>query len=319
MPLNRIIIVGLGVQGAKRCRIAGADVVATIDPINPIADYHNIDQVPVDQYDAALICTPDGAKFELLNKLIDDKKHILVEKPLICNNPDQLSKLSEKAKQSDVVCYTAYNHRFEPHFVKMRDIIQGDALGKIYSIRMFYGNGTAQIVRESQWRDKAAGVLTDLGSHLLDTVRFWLGDDWNDPLDVRGAFSHENKSMDHVIIGANGSTAVQLEMMLLSWRNYFSADVYGANGSAHITSLCKWGPSEFIHRSRVKPSGRPTEESIVLVQDDPTWQHEYDHFINLIANNGQGNLDGDIWLNTTLQSLARSVGVTSIVSNKVND
>ena len=41
---------------------------------------------------------------------------------------------------------------------------------------MFYGNGTARLVRESAWRDAGAGVLPDLGSHLLDTARFWFGD-----------------------------------------------------------------------------------------------------------------------------------------------
>ena len=45
-------------------------------------------------------------------------------------------------------CYTAYNHRFEPHFVRMRDLIASGELGAIYSCRMFYGNGTARLVRE---------------------------------------------------------------------------------------------------------------------------------------------------------------------------
>ena len=35
---------------------------------------------------------------------------------------------------------------------------------------MFYGNGTARLVRDSAWRDQGAGVLPDLGSHLLDTA-----------------------------------------------------------------------------------------------------------------------------------------------------
>ena len=45
-------------------------------------------------------------------------------------------------------------------------------LGGIYRCRMFYGNGTARLVRDSAWRDDGAGVLPDLGSHLLDTARF---------------------------------------------------------------------------------------------------------------------------------------------------
>ena len=74
------------------------------------------------------------------------------------------------------VCYTAYNHRFEPHYVRMRDLVKSGVLGDIYRCRMFYGNGTARLVRDSAWRDRGAGVLPDLGSHLLDTARFWFGD-----------------------------------------------------------------------------------------------------------------------------------------------
>ena len=55
----------------------------------------------------------------------------------------------------------------------MRDLIASGELGKIFRCRMFYGNGTARLVRDSEWRDQGAGV-PDLGSHVLDTARFGL-------------------------------------------------------------------------------------------------------------------------------------------------
>ena len=41
---------------------------------------------------------------------------------------------------------------------------------------MFYGNGTARLVRNSYWRDQGNGVLSDLGSHLVDTSKFFFDD-----------------------------------------------------------------------------------------------------------------------------------------------
>ena len=73
-------------------------------------------------------------------------------------------------------------------------------------------------------------------------------------------------------------------MTLLSWRNHFTCDVLAENGTAHIESLCKWGPTTFTHRTRVLPSGRPPEEATTLVQEDPTWALEYAHFKRLIAD-----------------------------------
>src|SRR3546814_1943140 len=68
---------------------------------------------------------------------------------------------------------------------------------------------------------------------------------------------------------------IEREMTLLMWRNHFTCDILAENGTAHIESLCKWGPSVFTHRTRVLPSGRPPEESVTLIRDDPTWDQEY--------------------------------------------
>ena len=97
-----------------------------------------------------------------------------------------------------------------------------------------------------------------------------------------------------------------MEATLVSWRNHFTADVYGERGSAHISSLCKWGRSVFTRRTRVLPSGRPHEESVALVQADPTWALEYQHFKALCRNGAGGNLANDIVLHPILTSLSRA-------------
>ena len=39
----------------------------------------------------------------------------------------------------------------------------------------FYGNGTAINVKNSTWRDVGQGVISDLGSHLIDLSDFLFG------------------------------------------------------------------------------------------------------------------------------------------------
>jgi scyllo-inositol 2-dehydrogenase (NADP+) len=299
----RVIVVGLGVQGNKRRKFAGADFVATVDPFRPDADYKRVEDVPLADYDAALACIPDGPKVDILRYLLTQGKHVLVEKPLWARGEDELHELQRTARSRGVVCYTAYNHRFEPHFLRMRDLIRSGQLGAIYRCRMFYGNGTARLVRDSQWRDEGAGVLPDLGSHLLDTSRMWFGDGI-EGFDVVSVDCFENRAPDHVVIQARGARPrLELEMTLLSWRNHFTCDVFAEQGSAHIRSLCKWGPSSFTVRTRVLPSGRPPEEVVTLVQDDPTWEIEYAHFKALCEGGMQTDLSNDIWLNKTLREL----------------
>jgi predicted dehydrogenase len=297
----RVAVVGLGVQGAKRTRIAGADVVARVDPARE-ADHAAIEDVPVDSYDAALVCVPDGAKLDILRYLARNGKHALVEKPLVASDEKELVRLEELARERGAFLYTAYNHRFEPHFARMRETIASGRLGAIYLARFFYGNGTARDVRGSPWRDREAGVLPDLGSHLIDTARDWFGVPAQ-PYRVEDAHRFENRAFDYVRFGAPGRPALAMEATLLSWRNHLTIDVFGELGSAHIESLCKWGPTTFRVRTRVLPSGRPPEETETLVQEDPTWQLEWEHFQRQCREGAQTDLSNDVWISGTLGRL----------------
>lgn len=298
----RVVVVGLGVQGRKRLAVAGNEVVAVVDPFKPEANYQRIEDVPLGEFEAALLCIPDEPKIAIISYLLSHKKHLLVEKPLFAADTADLRKLKQLAKTNRTTCYTAYNHRFEPHFVRMKQLIDSGRLGRIYSVRMFYGNGTARLVRDSEWRDQGAGVLPDLGSHLLDTLSYWF-DKTFDGFRIHSANCFENRAGDHIAFGANTDPVIQLEATLLSWRNHFYCDVFAEDGSAHISSLCKWGPSTFTVRDRKLPSGRPDEESVTLIQPDPTWVAEYAHFKTL-CEKGESNVATDIWINDTLSNLA---------------
>ncbi len=301
----RFLTVGYGVQGKKRSAVAGDSCIGIVDPYYEGADYKNIQEVPLESFDAVFVCTPDTEKKEILSYLLENSKHVLVEKPLFLGSTKELLDLKEVAEKNSVACCTAYNHRFEPHFVRMKELIQSGDLGKIYQVRFFYGNGTARLVKNSMWRDKGYGVLPDLGSHLLDTFLFWFGDRNQNFSVIRGA-TFENKAFDFLSFSNDPKKSsdmfVQFDMTLLSWRNHFTAEILAEKGSAHISSLCKWGPSTFTLRKRKLPSGRPTEKSYTLVQPDPTWELEYKAFLDM-CKNGYTNIDHDIWIQEKLKSL----------------
>jgi scyllo-inositol 2-dehydrogenase (NADP+) len=250
---------------------------------------------------------PNEAKIKLLTYCLEQGKHVLVEKPLWAPSEADILNLEALAQRRGVVLYTAYNHRFEPHYVRMRDLIASGELGRIYSCRMFYGNGTARLVRDSAWRDTGDGVLSDLGSHLLDTCRFWFGR-VDDHFEIIFADRFENLAPDHVVIGSDHSSPrIELEMTLLMWRNHFTCDILAENGTAHIESLCKWGPTRFTHRKRVLPSGLPPEVTVTLIEDDPTWGLEYEHFKTLCREERCTDLANDLWLHRVLKRLGSTI------------
>ena len=298
----RIVVVGLGVQGRKRLAIAGRDAVGTVDPVAAGATYRRIEDVPLEDYDAALVCTPDDAKLPLLRHLLGAGKHVLVEKPLLAEADRDLLDLKALALRNHAACYTAYNHRFEPHIVRLSRVLDSGVLGRVYLAKIFYGNGTARDVRNSDWRDKGMGVFPDLGSHLLDWTLFLFGrpaasaEVWRDN-------RFENRASDHFQFGFRGnSPELDFEMTLVSWRNTFRCDIFAELGSAHIDCLCKWGPSTFSLRKRVLPSGRPQEETETLNCPDPTWEAEYRHFLGLCRSPAT-NIDNDVWINGVINAV----------------
>ena len=140
-------------------------------------------------------------------------------------------------------------------------------------------------------------------------MNFWFGD-LADDFRVISASCFENLAADHVVIGSEASNPkIELEMTLVSWRNHFTCDISAESGSAaYIESFaCKWGPSKFTRRTRILPSGRPPEETVTLVQDDPTWALEYAAFKTLVAEGARTDLSKDRWLLRTLGRLSDEV------------
>ena len=295
----RCVVVGMGVQGVKRQRAASPKTCITVDNAGENVDFRDIRKVPLDSFEVAYLCTPDAVKFDTASYLLEHGKHVLVEKPFTLQ-PSQYDDISSLQNSSMSTLYVAYNHRFEPHIAAAKEILDSGELGDPYTVSLSYGNGTAELVRLSEWRDTGMGVIADLGSHLLDIVDFWWGLD-GQHMDFIDARKVENRAFDYAAFRMNGVPNVWGEATLLSWRNDFRCDIQGSEGSLHISGLCKWGPTSLTVRNRIHPSGRPDERTTVLVQPDPTWQAEDNHFMKLISAGELGNL-------STSREIARILG-----------
>ena len=298
----KAIVVGMGVQGKKRKHILGKDFIYSVDKFKK-ADFKSIYEVPLDKFDTVFACIPDKEKLNIVNYCIKNKKNILLEKPFLLKKNNIFYSLQKLARKKKVICNTAYNHRFEPIIIKMKNLIKSKKLGKLYKCRIFYGNGTALLVKKSKWRDKGKGVLTDIGSHLLDICIYWFGNQIKS-LKITQLSRFENKAPDHAVIVLEiNKIRIELEMSLCMWRNTFTCDLIASKGSAHLNSLCKWGKNSFIFRKRKIPSGKPFEKKIVFSQADPTWKAEYFFFKNLIKKNAKTNFKKDLIINNCFSKL----------------
>jgi scyllo-inositol 2-dehydrogenase (NADP+) len=297
-------IIGFGNQGVKRFKLLKKNVKFIFDQNKNVTHFNKIEDLPLDKVSAVFLCVPDNIKSKLIKFFLKKKKHILVEKPLLINNKelDEINKLSKKK----YLVYTAYNHRFEPNIINLKKKISKNIIGKIYSVKIFYGNGTSQLVKDSIWKDKGHGVLTDLGSHIIDLMIFLFPKNKFE-FEAIEKNIHQNKSYDHILFkSSNTKIKAYLEATLLSWKNEFYIDVIGELGSLHVKGLCKWGPSYLIHRKRKYPSGIPKETIKKTISVDPTWSKEHIYFEKMINSFKSNNfLKKDLYITKELLRLTK--------------
>ena len=276
----RCIVIGFGIQGRKRREHCGDDFAYYIDPNIKAAFHMYVGYVDLSSFDAACVCTPNVAKLEIVRFLLENNKHVLVEKPLWTNEQKEIKELQYLATENKCVLYTAYNHRFEPALEEAKSLIDSGKLGKIYHCRMFYGNGTAKLVKESPWRDSGIGIFGEIGSHLLDLTQFLFGGyKWFQNVNLISSACFENKTPDHIVFEtSNNEFAVECEATYCSWKNTFTLDILGEKGSLRINGFCKWGGSILEWSKRIYPSGIPETKTLSWSEPDPTWSKEYKHF-----------------------------------------
>jgi scyllo-inositol 2-dehydrogenase (NADP+) len=229
----------------------------------------------LDLIECAIICTPEDLKFDLIYFFLRNKKHVLVEKPLLLPLK-QLKELDELAKKNSLALKVAYNLRFEYGIQKIKRELRRGEIGKVYIIKAFYGNGTARNIKSSSWRDNKDAVTTDLLSHLIDLMYFLLGDQ-ELIIEYSRQNSIENLGSDHsIIIGKMGKVVIILEASYLSWQNRFSLQLVGEKGSLNTDGLSKWKNHNFEKHIRVLPSGPPIikgeKMSVSKLADELQWE-----------------------------------------------
>jgi predicted dehydrogenase len=125
-------------------------------------------------------CTPNYLHKDLLIDALNAGKHVYCDKPLAMNLAEA-REIMEAAGKADVVHQMTFEYRFIPAIMRAKQLIDEGFLGEPMSFRAAYlHSGYIDPNRPMSWRlDRergGGGALFDLGSHVLDLVRFLLGE-----------------------------------------------------------------------------------------------------------------------------------------------
>lgn len=198
MSTLRVAIIGAGgiarnhhVPSYKRCQ--DVEVVAVADvsemALTQMQEQHGIARLYRDYVqmldkehpDIVSICTSNDVHYPAAMAAMERGIDVFCEKPLALNLA-QAREMYQVAQAKGIKTGVNFSHRRTPASLLAKEIIDSGALGKIHYVTAIYAAGaTDYAARPGTWRnvrEKAGyGGLGDMGSHIIDMMRWWLASD----------------------------------------------------------------------------------------------------------------------------------------------
>lgn len=128
--------------------------------------------------EAIWIASPTDLHLQHAEMALKCNKHVLLEKPIAPNLSDAAT-LSKLAKEyPNQITAVGFQHRFNPAHQHLKELCQSGRLGDLAFLRFhfFVGSSSAPKGWRSEPSRSGGWASNDLGTHLLDLVRFTIGD-----------------------------------------------------------------------------------------------------------------------------------------------
>jgi predicted dehydrogenase len=165
---HRLTVVS-DVDGQRAAQVASPHGAAHLD------DWRSV--LERDDVDAVIISTPPALHAEMCMRALEAGKHVLCEKPL-ARTPEECRIMVNAAAAAERVLATGFNYRFYPSFMLAREYLASGAIGDLSHIRSY--GGYSATGHNQPWVHDAevvgGGALHDIGIHLIDLTRSFLGD-----------------------------------------------------------------------------------------------------------------------------------------------
>lgn len=188
--------------------------------------------------DIVTICTPNGLHSEHAIKVLRSGKHVLVEKPMALSVFDcgEMIKAAERANKR---LFVVKQNRFNPPVIKVKELLDNDVLGKIFSIQLnCFWNRNEKYYNQSDWKgtkDLDGGILFTQFSHFIDLLYWYFGD-------VKEiSAKYKNYNHDHIIDFEDSTVSIFKFYSGVIGTGNFTINSYAKNMEGSITIFAEKG------------------------------------------------------------------------------
>ncbi|HAI13857.1 MAG TPA: hypothetical protein DCM28_19280 [Phycisphaerales bacterium] len=180
--------------------------------------------------DLIVVATPNPLHTEHSITAMQAGKHVVCEKPFALNVADA-DRAIATSQESGKILAPFQNRRFEPHFLKVKQLIDSGELGDVLQIRMTWHGFT----RRWDWqtlKQYGGGLLNNNGAHLIDQAITLLDDD--EPqmfVDMkRGLSSGDTEDHIKVVMKNKAGMTMDIELTNVSAYEQDRWHICGTNG-----------------------------------------------------------------------------------------
>jgi scyllo-inositol 2-dehydrogenase (NADP+) len=149
------------------------------------------DLINGDDTELIVITTPNDTHFEYASKALKAGKHVVLEKPFTITTSDA-EKLIGIAKQSGKILSVYQNRRYVSDFLTIRELLEQKVLGEVHEFNATYDRYRPHAI-SGAWREAdipGAGILYDLGPHIIDQALVLFGNPASITADIRKQREH---------------------------------------------------------------------------------------------------------------------------------
>lgn len=133
--------------------------------------YDSVEELSKDsEIEMVVLCSPTFLHYEQAKILLEANKHLVIEKPFTVSALEA-EDLIRIAKKNNLRLSVYHNRRWDSPFLTLQKLISENVLGDIYHYAVHYDRWRPNV--QDRWREKeiaGAGILYDLGSHVIDQV-----------------------------------------------------------------------------------------------------------------------------------------------------
>jgi UDP-N-acetyl-2-amino-2-deoxyglucuronate dehydrogenase len=190
----RFGIIGCGVIGPLHAEaitslpdaqlVAVADIIPELAQklaekfhVTPYSDFQEM--LAREQLDVVDVCTPSGMHGEHARQVMRSGRHVIVEKPMEISRA-AIEEMLRVQQETGVKMAVISQHRFDPDTVKVHELIEEQAFGKLvlgnalvpwWRSQAYYDSGAWR----GTWELDGGGVLMNQSIHSIDVLQWLMG------------------------------------------------------------------------------------------------------------------------------------------------